>query len=309
MTDAAAIAALLPSPPITARWSWPSAATGNPSLRQRHSAHATWASASRSAARLVTCRPRESIPGAHLVTIATFAATRRITGNSLARTSGACCLESLSAPRARTSPGPIRSRSNSTAAATNGPARHPRPASSAPATYRAPSERSNLNRRGATRADLRDGLEEPDPVRRPVGEEGDPDDPFIGDRAPEPAVVRLSTVVAHHEVIAGRNDDRCPHIAAIALAAGGDVGVLLAHAVADHVPVLDRDPVARAPDDPLDEGLRGLAGRRPGARLVVAFTLVGVAADGGLGVGSLGRVEHDDVADARMVDQPVGEHP
>src|ERR1700754_1548057 len=113
-------------------------------------------------------------------------------------------------PSARTSPGPIRSRSNSTAAATSGRARQPRPASSAPATNRAPSERSNLNRRRATRADRLLVLDGPDALRRPVREERDADDPFVWDRAPEAAVVGLSTVVAHHEVVAGRNGDRCP---------------------------------------------------------------------------------------------------
>ena len=36
--------------------------------------------------------------------------------------------------------------------------------------------------------------------------------------------------------------------------------------------------------------------------------LVGVSADGRGGVGARGRVEHDNVTDAGMVDQTVGEH-
>src|SRR5579862_8084040 len=214
ITDAAAIAALLPSPPTTAIWSWPRAATGNPSLRQMQPGQATLASASRRAARLVLCRPRESMPGAHRETITTFAAGRRITGKTSARFSGSCCLESLRALRARTSRGPIRSRSKSTAAATSGPARQPRPASSAPATNRTPRLRSKRNRRLAAppgrRRDrgARWRSEEADAVRWPVGEEGDADDPFVRDRSPEAAVIGGSTVVAHHEVIAGRNLDR-----------------------------------------------------------------------------------------------------
>src|SRR5207237_1454811 len=112
--------------------------------------------------------------------------------------------ESLSAPRARTSPGRSRSRSKSTAAATSGPANEPRPASSAPATNRAPSARSNpKSRRPARRT--RGLLEESDPARGPVGEEGNRDDPIGRDRSPEAAAVRVSTVVPHPEVVAGQN--------------------------------------------------------------------------------------------------------
>ena len=80
ITDAAAIAALLASPPITARCSCPTPATENPSLRQTDPSQQTRESASRSAARFVTCRPRASIPGAHREITATLAAIRRITG-------------------------------------------------------------------------------------------------------------------------------------------------------------------------------------------------------------------------------------
>ena len=48
----------------------------------------------------------------------------------------------------------------------------------------------------------------------PVGGEGAADDPLLGDGAPEPAVVGLATVVAHHEVVAGRNRDRLAEVAA-----------------------------------------------------------------------------------------------
>src|SRR5438270_2279297 len=231
---------------------------------------ATCASASRSAARLVTCRPRASMPGAHRETIATRAATRRITGNSAARPSAVCCFESFSRPSALTSARVSRSRSNSTAAATSGPASEPRPASSAPATYRAPNERSNAN----NRLPLRTGLEEADPVRRPVGEECDPDEPFTWDGTPEPAVVRLATVVPHHEVIPGRNHDRLAEIAGLSTRTLRDVGVLLLHAVADHMPVDDRHPVTRAGHHPLDERGVGLLRRRLAARLRVSVALI-----------------------------------
>src|SRR5207248_6648370 len=125
----------------------------------------------------------------------------------------------------------------------------PLPASSAPATKRVPSERSKRNSRRAAR------LEEPDPVGRPIGEEGDPDDPFVRDRAPEAAVVGRSTVVAHHEVIAGRNHDRLREIAVTARYTRRGIRVLFRHPVADHVSVDDPNTIAGAGDDPLDEGL------------------------------------------------------
>ena len=48
-------------------------------------------------------------------------------------------------------------------------------------------------------------LEDADPVRGPVGGEGLADDPVAGDGPPEAAVVAGPTVVAHHEVMVGRN--------------------------------------------------------------------------------------------------------
>ncbi len=105
-----------------------------------------------------------------------------------------------------------------------------------------------------------------DAIGWPVGEEGHADDPFVGDGAPEAAVVGEATVVAHHEVVAGRNRDGLPERAVFSAAAVGDVAVLLAHAVADDVAVEDRDAVARAADDALDERLGGLL-RRSGRRM------------------------------------------
>src|SRR3954469_14873943 len=107
-----------------------------------------------------------------------------------------------------------------TAAATSGPAREPRPASSAPATKRASSPRSNLKSLAAWRWRRRRAdafrvrfLEGSDSAGRPVGEEGLADDPISGDRAPEAAVVASSTVVAHHEVVIGWNGDLFRQIA------------------------------------------------------------------------------------------------
>ena len=80
--------------------------------------------------------------------------------------------------------------------------------------------RAAAHSRGSPRKD-RDfsrGLEEPDAVGRPVGEEGLADDPVARDRAPEAAVVARPTVVAHHEVVVGRDRDRLGQVAAAAAA-------------------------------------------------------------------------------------------
>src|SRR4051812_4915533 len=226
--------------------------------------------------------------------------------------------------------------SNSTAAATSGPARQPRPASSAPATQRTPSPRScwkslrpvRLERfgarrgAGATSGGVTEGgsataatssaassrtLEETDPLRRPVGGEGAADDPLTGNGTPEPAVVGLPTVVAHHEPVVGRNRDLGREVAPRAALAGPREVVLLLLAVHVRMAVADVDPVARAGDDALDEVHVGLlVGRQVarGARLAVA-----VAAR--VGVRPRRRVEHDDLADVRVVEavaQPVDEH-
>ena len=60
-------------------------------------------SASRSAARLVLCRPRSSIPRTQRLTTATRAALRSTSGKSSSRASQVCCLESLSVRNARIS--------------------------------------------------------------------------------------------------------------------------------------------------------------------------------------------------------------
>src|SRR6185312_933874 len=295
---------------MTARCSCATPDTGKPSLRQMHPSTATLLSASRRAARLVLCSPRASIPGAQRVTIDTRAARLRITGYRAARPSGVCCLESLSIPSARAWAGPMRLRSSSTPAATSGPARQPRPASSAPATKRTPSPRSKPSSRRPGRAGLRRlPLEGADAARGPVGEERDPDEPFIGDGAPETAVVRETTVVAHHEVMTGRNLDRRPEIAGTVHPAGVDVAILLLDPVAVDVAILDEDHVTRSRHDALDEGLGGLLGRRLVAGRVVAGALRGVPAHRAIEVGPMRRVKHDDVTDAGVVGESVGEHP
>src|SRR5919206_3533654 len=315
--DAAAIAALVASPSTIARCSWPNAGTEKPSTRHSVPGRATRISASRSAARFVRCSPRPSIPRTQRETMLTLVAVRRTTGNSASRAAASCCLESFSAPRARTSRAPSASTSNSTAAATSGPARQPRPASSAPATQRTPSPRSNRTSRrpvrglGAAFGRAAAGSEEADAVRRPVGGEGAADDPRSGHGPPEPAVIGLATVVAHHEPMPGRNPDRRRQVAPAAkvpLAGRADVRVLLAPAVADHVAVDDLDRVARPRDDALDEVHAVAPRRRPVAGLVLAEARVAA----GVRLVADRRVEDDHLAHvgrAEAVADPVDQHP
>src|SRR3954470_14337766 len=317
--DAAAIAALVASPSTIGRCSKPNSGTGNPSMRQSVPGRATPMSASRNAARFVRCRPRPSMPRTQRETMLTLTAVRSTSGKSASRASMSCCLESLSAVRARTSRTPSASMSNRTAAATSGPARQPRPASSAPATQRTPSPRSNWNRRRPVRRFTRarrcarvsvSRSEEPDAAGRPVGCEGAADDGAAGNGAPESAVVGLATVVAHHEPVSGRNRDGRGHRASpvrVVVTRVRDVRVLLALAVADHVAVDDADDVSRSGDDALDEVHLRLARRG----LVAGGVLVAgpVAAAGGLGAGR--RMEDDDVADLRIAEamaDAVDEH-
>src|SRR4029077_875131 len=155
------------------------------------------------------------------------------------------------------------------AAATSGPAKHPRPASSAPATNLLCRPRSKANRR-RLRASLRRcdfGLEGAEAVGGPVGGKGLADDPASRYGSPETAVVARPTVVAHHEVVIGWNGDRFRHIAVAGAAAGVDVGLVgLLDAVDDRVPFADRELVAGAGDDSLDEVLARLFHGRSGAR-------------------------------------------
>src|SRR5205085_8076242 len=87
-------------------------------------------------------------------------------------------------------------------------------------------------------------LEKADPVRGPVGEECLPDDPRLGYGSPEPAVLGVWPIVPHHVEVTTRDGDRAGKIARSRSVARGDVRVLFPHAVAHHVSVDDRDPVA-----------------------------------------------------------------
>ena len=78
-TEAAAIAALRASPSITARWAT-ELGTENPSTRQAAPGTATRSRLRASAARLVTCRPRASIPRAQRTVTATRAAASTTSG-------------------------------------------------------------------------------------------------------------------------------------------------------------------------------------------------------------------------------------
>src|SRR5579862_5319352 len=92
-------------------------------------------------------------------------------------------------------------------------------------------------------------LQEPDPVGWPVRGERLSDDPRARDGPPEATVVGEVTIVAHHEVVTGRNLEGARVVAVhdrrVAVRKAG-VGLILALAVEDHVPVADRDRVPRA---------------------------------------------------------------
>jgi hypothetical protein len=104
MTEAAAIAALVASPPTTGRCSNPVAGTGKPSDRHRQPSTPTRRKTSDSAARLVLWSPRSSMPRTQREVIATAVAARRTRGYSASRASSVCCLESFRAANERSSP-------------------------------------------------------------------------------------------------------------------------------------------------------------------------------------------------------------
>src|SRR5436190_1928266 len=204
-----------------------------------------------------------------------------------------------------------------TAAATSGPARQPRPASSAPATKRTPRSRSKAKSRRAVgrlgrRATMagimtegsaepprggrsREPLEEADATGRPIGGERRADDPLLRDRAPEAAVVGGATIVPHHEVIVLGHQDGAGKVALLPAGAGLDELLRLPLPVADHVAVADRDRVTGHSDYPLDEVHVGASQRRLRAR---------PARDGWypatVVLGALRRVEDEDVPHLRI---------
>src|SRR5690242_5204962 len=69
---------------------------------------------------------------------------------------------------------------------------------------------------------IRGLLKAADAVWGPVGGKGLTDDPVLGDGSPEAAVVACPTVVAHHEVMVGRDRDRPRLVAGFGAAAGDD---------------------------------------------------------------------------------------
>src|ERR1700743_844503 len=99
---------------------------------------------------------------------------------------------------------------------------------------------------------------------RPVGGHGLADDPLAGHRAPEAAVVGVTAVVAHQEVVALGDRDR--REVAGAAAARGREWLLLQLAVGHDMAGAQGDPVTGQADDALDEGGVGLLRGRPRAR-------------------------------------------
>src|SRR5947209_4995081 len=146
-------------------------------------------------------------------------------------------------------------------------------------------------------------LQDPDPVRWPVREHRLADDPLPRDRAPVAAVLRVRAVVAHHVVGPAGDGDRLGERARAGTRAGDGVGILLGHAVADDLPVADRQAIAGQPHHALDERRR----RGPGgdgvarAGLILAdavLPLVGIGAPRVV----VGGMEDHDVADLRGVE-------
>ena len=149
--DAAAIAALVASPSTIARCGC-SNSRDREAVEQAHHLAGdarAWrrARASRRAARLVLCSPRASIPRTQRETTTTRAALRGPAGRAprAPRGRAAWSRSARSAPAARA--WSARRSRTARAAATSGPARQPRPASSAPATSGTPRRRSNANSR------------------------------------------------------------------------------------------------------------------------------------------------------------------
>ncbi len=216
-TDAPAIAALCESPPTTARCSIPKSGTRKPSTRHSASSGATCISAWRSAARLVLCSPRASMPRTQRDTITAFAAARMTSGYSSSRRFLRVLLRVVE-PRERAAVaqrepveveqhGRGEQRPCQTAAA--GLVR-PGHEAVAELTVERKEPPAAALRRACALGRARDPavwLEAADLSGRPVGGEGIADDPLLGDGAPFPAVCGFPTVVAHHEVVIGRDRD------------------------------------------------------------------------------------------------------
>jgi O-acetylserine/cysteine efflux transporter len=134
---------------------------------------------------------------------------------------------------------------------------------------------------------------------RSVGSAADrADDPGSRQRTPETAVIGRAAVVAHHEVIACRHKDRLRQVAFGHAPARLGVRSVLAHPIANHVSLDNRDPVSGEAHHPLDEDHSRLTrrrlpawlpGRLPGALLDVGAHQLGR-------VRRRGRMKRDDLA-------------
>src|SRR5215208_3673484 len=107
-----------------------------------------------------------------------------------------------------------RSPGSTTAAATRGPARAPRPASSQPATRANPAalRRSSNTAVASTSGSLPLPVEPAEPVQWPQSNECPADDVGLLDEAPCARVRRVPAVVAHDEQGAGRHGHDRPAV-------------------------------------------------------------------------------------------------
>src|SRR4051812_12299865 len=194
--------------------------------------------------------------------------------------------------------------SNSTAAVTSGPARQPRPASSAPAMKRRSKARSKANSfrpRGRF-------LRRADALGRPVREEGSADDPLLGDGAPDTAVGGVATVVAHHKKVTWRNRDFARLVTRFARSVRTNEGFVLPLTVDVDPAFPNGEVVPRHPDDALDEVRVGPFLRRLLARRARTLSRT---LDRGVVVRALRGLEHEDVAAIGIAEarrHPVDEH-
>ena len=136
MIDAAATQAATRSPFHTARPGVPRPSTAKPSVSTYVGATSSRSSAIRSAITLATCIPSTSHSPGSRPTTDQATALRVISAYSRSRCRAVSSLESLRPAICR-----ALASLRMTAAATNGPAHAPRPASSAPATGSSPTRR------------------------------------------------------------------------------------------------------------------------------------------------------------------------
>ncbi len=127
---------------------------------------------------------------------------------------------------------------------------------------------------------------------------------------PESAVAGRAAVVAHQEVMARRDDDRLRQVALGHAPARFGVRRLLAHAIANDVPVGDRDPVSGKTYHALHENHPRFPRRRFAARLPgrLAGTLLDVGAHQLGRVRRRGRMKSDDFAHAGYDPPNVDRH-